>query len=176
MLATVPASGAPRSACSPTRRADEIAAIVAAAATRRRPAARRLDARARSRRLRRDGQRRVWPVCRVSDGVLPADRRAIWSPRRRRAARRAASPGALGGTGAALPWSALADEFAGVARRTGRSCSPAGSGRRTSAEAIAALAPDVVDVSSGVESAPGIKDHERMRAFRDAVRSASFDT
>jgi hypothetical protein len=36
-------------------------------------------------------------------------------------------------------------------------------------QAIAALAPDVVDVSSGVEAAPGIKDHDRMRAFRDAV-------
>ena len=37
------------------------------------------------------------------------------------------------------------------------------------ATAITALAPDVVDVSSGVESSPGIKDHSRMRAFRDAV-------
>jgi phosphoribosylanthranilate isomerase len=35
--------------------------------------------------------------------------------------------------------------------------------------AIDALRPDVVDVSSGVELAPGIKDHEKMRAFRDAV-------
>ena len=44
------------------------------------------------------------------------------------------------------------------------------------ADAIAALAPDVVDVSSGVEPAPGIKDHDRMRAFRDAVTQLQFDT
>jgi phosphoribosylanthranilate isomerase len=44
------------------------------------------------------------------------------------------------------------------------------------AEAISALAPDVVDVSSGVEQAPGIKDHEKMRAFRDAVLQASIST
>jgi phosphoribosylanthranilate isomerase len=29
-----------------------------------------------------------------------------------------------------------------------------------------------VDVSSGVESAPGVKDHDKIRAFCEAVRAA----
>jgi phosphoribosylanthranilate isomerase len=37
--------------------------------------------------------------------------------------------------------------------------------------AIAAVEPDAVDVSSGVESAPGRKDPARMRAFVEAVRA-----
>lgn len=36
-------------------------------------------------------------------------------------------------------------------------------------EAIAATRPYAVDVASGVESAPGVKDHERMRAFIEAA-------
>jgi phosphoribosylanthranilate isomerase len=40
------------------------------------------------------------------------------------------------------------------------------------AEAIRCLAPDVVDVSSGVESAPGVKDPILMRRFVEAARSA----
>lgn len=39
-------------------------------------------------------------------------------------------------------------------------------------EAIAAVQPFAVDVSSGVESAPGVKDVERLRRFCAAVRAA----
>jgi phosphoribosylanthranilate isomerase len=42
-------------------------------------------------------------------------------------------------------------------------------------EAIVAVRPYAVDVASGVESAPGRKDHDRLRAFADAV-SASAST
>ena len=39
-------------------------------------------------------------------------------------------------------------------------------------ECIAALRPYAVDVSSGVEASPGIKDHEKVAAFCSAVRAA----
>jgi phosphoribosylanthranilate isomerase len=37
------------------------------------------------------------------------------------------------------------------------------------AEAIARVRPFGVDVSSGVESTPGVKDHDRLKAFFEAV-------
>ncbi len=39
-------------------------------------------------------------------------------------------------------------------------------------EVIHAVHPDVVDVSSGVESAPGIKDFNKIRAFIESVKRA----
>lgn len=79
---------------------------------------------------------------------------------------------ALGGTGVTLPWSRLADAV-GPIRKASRLILAGGLRPENVAKAVAALAPDIVDVSSGVESAPGIKDHDRMRAFRDAVTTVS---
>ena len=38
------------------------------------------------------------------------------------------------------------------------------------AEAVRAVHPDCVDVSGGVEASPGVKDHDKMCAFIQAVR------
>ena len=85
------------------------------------------------------------------------------------------SPSGLGGTGVSFGWSAVADELRMI--RGEKPIILAGGLRPENVgEAIAALGPDIVDVSSGVERAPGIKDHERMRAFRDAVMHASIST
>jgi phosphoribosylanthranilate isomerase len=77
--------------------------------------------------------------------------------------------GALGGTGVPLPWAELA-----VSLRPYRRCPiilAGGLNPENVARAISEMSPQVVDVSSGVESAPGIKDHELMKRFRDAVAS-----
>ena len=77
--------------------------------------------------------------------------------------------GQLGGTGTRFDWDRIA---ATLDRRRARARLVLAGGLNPTnvAEAIRVVAPDVVDVSSGVESAPGIKDHARMRAFSDAVR------
>jgi phosphoribosylanthranilate isomerase len=74
----------------------------------------------------------------------------------------------LGGTGVTLPWTQLSRSL-GKVRGKCRIVLAGGLKPENVSTAIIALEPDVVDVSSGVESAPGIKDHGRMRAFRDAV-------
>lgn len=78
----------------------------------------------------------------------------------------------LGGTGEAFDWFAVAATLASV-RGTARVIVAGGLHAGNVAAAIEALAPDVVDVSSGIERAPGIKDPERMRAFRDAARAGA---
>ncbi len=82
----------------------------------------------------------------------------------------AAVEGQLGGTGVALDWAALAPDVARL-RARGRVVLAGGLRPENVARAIALASPDVVDVSSGVESTPGIKDPERMRAFARAAHA-----
>lgn len=79
--------------------------------------------------------------------------------------------GQLGGTGVTIPWLALGealDEMSVGARVV----LAGGLTPENVDEAIDYVAPSVVDVSSGVESAPGIKDHARIRDFIAAVRAS----
>jgi phosphoribosylanthranilate isomerase len=114
----------------------------------------------------------IWPVCRVSGASIPADVVEL-----ARAGDRLVLdsfvPGALGGTGVAMPWDSLADDVERL-RASGRTIVLAGGLRPDNvATAIRTLSPAIVDVSSGVERAPGIKNHDRMRAFRDAVAATN---
>lgn len=74
--------------------------------------------------------------------------------------------GAQGGTGVTFDW-----DIAIEATKLSRMVILAGGLKvETVAEGIRTVRPFGVDVSSGVESAPGKKDHEKLRAFIDAAR------
>lgn len=79
----------------------------------------------------------------------------------------AVDPERRGGTGRTIDWMAAAE----IARR--RPVVLAGGLTAANVgEAIGVVHPYAVDVSSGVEIAPGIKDHDRIREFIDAVTRA----
>jgi len=76
-------------------------------------------------------------------------------------------PGQAGGTGATFDWKLAAE----IARE--RDVTLAGGlTPENVADAIRAVNPFCVDVASGVESAPGIKDHARMELFVRQARAA----
>jgi phosphoribosylanthranilate isomerase len=81
-------------------------------------------------------------------------------------------PNLRGGTGLTCDW---------LAARTTRSFArflilSGGLTEKNVGEAIAIVAPHAVDVCSGVESAPGIKDQQALEDFVNAVRAASPST
>jgi phosphoribosylanthranilate isomerase len=117
--------------------------------------------------LRRRFHGEVWGVVRV-DGPLPAGFDAL-SAACDAVLLDAKVAGSLGGSGSTFDWGRAAREMAG--RRPRRLVLAGGLTPENVAEAAAVFAPDAVDVSSGVESAPGIKDHARMRAFVGALRA-----
>jgi phosphoribosylanthranilate isomerase len=76
---------------------------------------------------------------------------------------------ARGGTGRRVAW----DELAAFPSRS-RLVLAGGLTPHNVAEAVQSVRPGGVDVSSGVERAPGVKDHRLMRAFVTAARSVEF--
>ena len=99
-----------------------------------------------------------WPVLR--EGSVPADGELpglyVYEGRQ-------------SGKGETVDWDRAAD----VARR-GRMILAGGLNAGNVAEAIRRVAPYGVDVSSAVESRPGVKDAARIRAFVDAARAAGL--
>ena len=112
----------------------------------------------------------VWAVVRITD-TLPPDIDELFA-----AADAvlidARVQGSLGGNGVPVEWDALQKELTGK-RGERRVVLAGGLAPENVGRALETLRPDVVDVSSGVESAPGIKDHARMRAFAAAVAGAA---
>jgi phosphoribosylanthranilate isomerase len=79
-------------------------------------------------------------------------------------------PGEYGGTGQTADWS-----LAAQAARRAPILLAGGLTAANVAAAIAQVRPWGVDVASGVESAPGVKDEAKMRAFIRAVQASAPD-
>ena len=80
-------------------------------------------------------------------------------------------PGQRGGTGAPFDWL-----LASQASQLGKPIVLAGGlTPENVAEAVRRVQPHAVDVSSGVESSPGRKDHARVRAFLVAAKQADWE-
>lgn len=116
----------------------------------------------------------IWLVHRVDESGLPDEAAAVALPGDGLLLD-AYVPGVLGGAGRSFDWELLAPRLDTILNEK-RLILAGGLRPENVGRAIATIRPDVVDVSSGVESAPGIKDHERMTAFRDAVLETSIST
>jgi phosphoribosylanthranilate isomerase len=80
----------------------------------------------------------------------------------------AAVKGAYGGTGVTADWSGAAELAKQYSILLAGGLTP-----ENVARAVEQVKPWGVDVASGVESAPGVKDANKMKAFVKAVRSAA---
>jgi phosphoribosylanthranilate isomerase len=113
----------------------------------------------------------VWAALRVTGSTLPPRAGELFSVADA-VVLDARAEHALGGTGLTLDWNGLIAPLAGV-RGQARLVLAGGLTPANVARAVIALQPDIVDVSSGVETLPGIKDHSLMRAFMSAVRATT---
>lgn len=110
--------------------------------------------------------RRVIKAVRLSAGSTPDAVDAVWS--KATVLLDALDPVRMGGTGRQVDWTLAAR----IARRR-RTILSGGLRAETVGKAVRLVAPYGLDVSSGVESQPGVKAPERMAAFFDAVIAAT---
>ncbi len=113
---------------------------------------------------RRLGAERVWKACPLRTAAdvqraaeYPAHAVVVDSM----------APGRWGGTGELSNWALAAQLSASTRVMLAGGLSP-----ENVAAAIAQVRPAGVDVSSGVEAEPGIKDHDKVRRFIAAARAA----
>ena len=111
-------------------------------------------------------KRRVIKAVRLSAGSTPDAVDAVWSGAT--VLLDAFDPVRMGGTGRQVDWTLAAR----IARRR-QTILSGGLRAETVGEAVRQVAPYGLDVSSGVESQPGIKAPERMEAFFEAVIAAT---
>ena len=111
----------------------------------------------------------IWAVVRSATGMLPDDVEELANAADALLID-AMAPGNLGGTGVTIPWLQLGESL--DAMTIGHRIVLAGGlTAENVGEAIDYVSPMVVDVSSGVESSPGIKDQKLVRAFIAAARA-----
>ncbi len=118
----------------------------------------------------------IWAALRVPPQAFDASRAAELFAVADGVVLDALVPGTLGGTGVSLDWRALVTPLRRVREASESRALLILAGGLTPenvATGIRLLAPDVVDVSSGVESAPGIKDHAKLQRFIAAARGDS---
>jgi len=108
------------------------------------------------------GVAKVWTVVRLDREPAPAFVDALLLD--------SYSPGTPGGTGQTLDWT-VAREFVAASRT--KVLLAGGLRAENVAEAIRTVRPWGVDVSSGVEAAPGKKDLDAVRRFIEAARGAA---
>jgi phosphoribosylanthranilate isomerase len=106
----------------------------------------------------------------VSVGAAAADCIALWPPPTTLLLD-IHDPVKRGGTGRTIDWDAAAAIAA-----TRRVFLAGGLTPDNAADAVARVQPYGIDVSSGVERAPGVKDHQRLRALFEALHEVSDTT
>jgi phosphoribosylanthranilate isomerase len=109
----------------------------------------------------------VWAAIRIAGSHIPTESEKLFTAADA-IVLDARSERGLGGTGQPLPWSDMAVD---LARDRGSAAVVLAGGLKPDnvASAVRTLAPDIVDVSSGVEISPGIKDPWLMREFYAAA-------